>query len=66
MKNNIGRRDKNIRLLLGAFIIGLGAYMNSVWGVLGMIPVISAQTGICPLYLVFGINTNKSVKSRKA
>jgi hypothetical protein len=37
MKKNLGRWDKNIRLILGASIIILGASLNSIWGVLGMI-----------------------------
>lgn len=61
MKNNIGRWDKNIRLLPRVLIITIGAHMNSVWVVLGIIPVISVQTGICPLYLLLGINTSKNV-----
>jgi hypothetical protein len=57
MKKNIGRPDKIIRIFIGVLIIILGASLNSVWGVLGMIPIISADLGICPLYLLFGVNT---------
>lgn len=59
MKKNMGKTDKILRMLLGIAIIVAGAQLNSIWGVLGMIPVISAQTGFCPAYLLFGINTLK-------
>jgi hypothetical protein len=65
MKNNIGRLDKIVRLLIGAIIIAGGAHLNTIWGLLGMIPVMSAQIGVCPMYLLFGINTNKSVNDPK-
>ena len=61
MKKNIGRLDKNIRLLSGIAIIILGAQYNSVWGVAGMIPIISAQTLTCPLYWILGITTKKEI-----
>lgn len=57
MKKNIGRTDKGIRLLIGIIIIITGAHFKSVWGVLGMIPIITTQIGSCPIYLLFHINT---------
>ena len=57
MDINIGKVDKIIRVLLGSFVIILGAHLNGVWGVFGIIPIITVQVGICPLYLLLGINT---------
>jgi hypothetical protein len=57
MKKNIGKTDKIVRILIGFSIIILGAYLKSVWGVFGMIPVISAEIGICPMYLILKVNT---------
>lgn len=62
MEKNIGKMDKRIRLLTGVIMILVGAYMNSVWGVLGMIPVITADFGICPLYGLFHISTIPKTK----
>lgn len=62
MEKNIGKMDKLIRLLLGSFIIIVGAYDKSVWGVLGMVPVITASSGVCPLYSLFHINTISNKK----
>lgn len=57
MKKNIGRADKIIRICLGIFIIVIGINMKSVWGVLGMIPIITSEIGVCPAYLPFGFST---------
>jgi hypothetical protein len=57
MKKNIGKLDKILRFCLGVSIIVLGAYFKSVWGVFGMIPIIIAEIGACPLYFILGINT---------
>lgn len=57
MEKNIGKADKRIRLLAGAVIIITGAYLNSVWGILGMIPVITVQIGVCPLYSLLHLST---------
>jgi hypothetical protein len=59
MKNNLGAFDKILRIIFGTSIIIIGASLKSVWGVLGMIPVITAFSGICPIYLLLGINTTK-------
>lgn len=65
MKTNIGNMDKALRIILGALIIIIGAVNKSVWGVMGMIPIISAFIGICPFYLLLGINTCKKQCSNK-
>lgn len=65
MKKNIGSTDKRIRLLIGVMTILTGAYANNVWGVLGMIPIITAQIGICPLYRLFQINTIQQMNKKQ-
>ena len=57
MKKNIGKLDKTLRVLLGIAIILFGANNNSVWGIMGIIPIITAQIGVCPLYSILGIST---------
>ena len=57
MKKNLGKTDKILRVIFGIIVIISGAYFKSVWGVLGVIPIITSEFGICPLYLIFGINT---------
>ncbi|MCX6296108.1 MAG: DUF2892 domain-containing protein [Bacteroidetes bacterium] len=61
MKKNIGKIDKTFRLLLGTAIIIIGAQLNSVWGIFGIIPIIISQIGICPIYLLLGLSTDNKV-----
>lgn len=57
MKKNLGKFDKVLRMALGILIIIIGAQKNSVLGVLGIIPILTAQIGFCPLYALLGICT---------
>jgi hypothetical protein len=59
MQPNIGRTDRIIRLVLGAIIIGIGLYLQSTIGLIGLLPIITALAGWCPSYLPFGISTCK-------
>ena len=62
MKANVGKTDKIIRLIIGVIILILGLVFKSWWGLLGLIPLLTAAMGSCGLYIPFGINTNKSAK----
>lgn len=61
MKINEGNIDRLVRLVLAAvFFIGaltLGGTVAIVAGVLGAVMLLTAAVGICPLYMLFGINT---------
>ncbi|OGC05948.1 hypothetical protein A2V82_10580 [candidate division KSB1 bacterium RBG_16_48_16] len=59
MKKNVGSIDKTIRIILGCAVIVLGIIFKSWWGVLGLIPLLTALFGVCPAYLPFGISTCK-------
>ncbi|MEJ5351508.1 MAG: DUF2892 domain-containing protein [Melioribacteraceae bacterium] len=63
MKKNIGSTDKIIRIILGLAIIIIGIITQSLWGLIGLIPIVTALIGWCPLYLPFGISTCKTEKS---
>jgi hypothetical protein len=65
MENNIGKTDKGLRILIGIAIVVIGAYFNSVWGVLGMIPIITSQIGVCPIYSLLHISTVSKPEKRK-
>lgn len=60
MKKNIGRTDKGIRYILGALIVLFGIYFNNWWGLLGLIPILTALIGWCPLYVPLKLKTNKN------
>jgi len=57
MKTNVGKADRIIRVIIGLAILGLGYNYGSWWGLLGIIPILTAVTGICGLYIPFGIST---------
>ncbi|MBP7496070.1 MAG: DUF2892 domain-containing protein [Bacteroidales bacterium] len=57
MKCNIGKTDKIIRWIIGIVIIALGLYFRSWWGLIGLIPILTAIFGFCGLYTLLKINT---------
>jgi len=62
MKKNVGTPDRIIRVVLGAGFVVLG-FLVSYWFMIGaVIMFLTAAIGTCPLYIPFGINTNKKNK----
>lgn len=57
METNVGTIDRAARLVVGVAIIAAGAYYQSWWGAVGLIPLFTGITRWCPAYLPFGINT---------
>lgn len=62
MKKNIGSPDQLIRYIVGAAILGAGLYFKTWWGLVGIVPIVTALVGVCPAYLPFGISTIESKK----
>jgi len=60
MKCNIGKTDRIIRGLIGVIVIGIGIYLKSWWGAIGLLPIFTAAIGWCGLYKLFGISTCKA------
>lgn len=57
MKKNIGNSDRTIRLILGSIIVIVGIVYGSWLGLIGLVPILTALVGWCPLYVPFGIST---------
>jgi hypothetical protein len=57
MKSNVGSADKIIRFVVGAAIIIAGIAYESWWGLAGLVPIVTALIGWCPLYVPFGLKT---------
>ncbi len=57
MTPNVGFTDRIIRALLGAALLGAGYYFKSWWGLVGLVPLLTAVVRFCPAYLPFGLNT---------
>ena len=59
MKCNVGKADRVVRIVVGLGLLATGAYFHSWWGLIGLLPLLTAVVGFCPAYLPFGISTCK-------
>ena len=59
MKQNVGKTDKVIRIILGLVIGAFGIYYKSWWGLVAIIPIVTALASRCLLYLPFRLSTKK-------
>ncbi|MDR3585533.1 MAG: DUF2892 domain-containing protein [Desulfosporosinus sp.] len=62
MKANEGSLERIIRLILGLIVLSLWFVLQGntkYLALIGLIPLITAILGWCPLYSIFGINTCK-------
>ncbi len=57
MKPNIGSIDRALRLALGIVILVAGYYYRSAWGLIGLIPLLTAVVRFCPAYTLLHLNT---------
>lgn len=60
MKCNVGKTERIIRGVVGLAVIGWGVSSGNWFGALGVVLVVTAALGWCPLYIPFGINTCKA------
>ncbi|MBM3386218.1 MAG: DUF2892 domain-containing protein [Betaproteobacteria bacterium] len=61
MKNNVGRIDRILRIVIGAVLVLLAATGQvGVWGWIGLLPLATGLIGWCPPYSILGINTCKN------
>ena len=60
MKKNIGTTDMVIRFIVGLFLLSLIFWgPKTLWGLVGVIPILAGAIRFCPLYPLLGINTCK-------
>lgn len=60
MKANVGYADRVARVVLGAVLLSLLYFLegDARWfGLIGLVPLLTAAVGSCPLYSLLGINT---------
>jgi hypothetical protein len=60
MKCNVGTIDRIVRVILGMAILTAGFYFRSWWGLLGLVPLVTAAVSFCPLYRLVRISTCRS------
>jgi hypothetical protein len=58
MQANVGSIDRIARVLVGLLLLAL-AFTGTIgaWGYIGIVPLLTAALGFCPLYTVLGIRT---------
>lgn len=59
MQCNVGKTDRAIRIIAGLVIIGLGITFQNWWGAIGVVPLLTASLGWCPLYIPLGFSSCK-------
>lgn len=60
MKANVGNIDRALRVILGIGLLSLIFLLEgeSRWfGLIGIVPLLTAAMAFCPLYAVLGIDT---------
>ncbi|MDB5858521.1 MAG: hypothetical protein JWQ76_2210, partial [Ramlibacter sp.] len=55
---NIGTLDKLLRIFAGFVLVFLaGTGIIGPWGYIGVVPLVTAMLGYCPLYQVLGLSS---------
>lgn len=58
MKVNEGKLDRVLRVIAGLALLSLVFVgPQTMWGLIGIVPLLTGVVGYCPLYRVFGFNT---------
>lgn len=62
MTSNVGGIDRILRIVIGLALVALALGLipgvaPSVWGWIGVVPLLTGIVGWCPPYALFGLNT---------
>lgn len=58
MERNVGDIERVVRVVAGLGILSLVFVgPQSLWGLIGILPILTGLTGWCPPYSLLGINT---------
>ncbi len=61
---NAGTIDRSIRVVVGLILLSLVFIgPQTLWGWVGLVPLVTGLVGFCPLYRLIGLNTCP-IKSR--
>jgi hypothetical protein len=57
---NLGTVDRALRVVVGLGALSLTvAGPHTMWGLIGLVPLLTAAVGSCPAYSLFGLRTSK-------
>jgi hypothetical protein len=58
MLRNEGTLDRALRVILGLILLSLVFIgPQTLWGLIGLVPLATGLMGYCPLYQIIGLNT---------
>ena len=64
MKKNVGGIDRLVRIILGIGLLSLTVIgPKTIWGLVGLVPLLTATFSFCPFYPILGMSTC-SVKNK--
>lgn len=67
MERNIGDVERVVRVVAGLLILSLVFVgPKSLWGLIGIMPILTGLSGWCPPYSLLGINTCGVKKDKTA
>ena len=58
MSKNEGTLDRALRIILGLVLLSLIFIgPQTMWGLVGLVPLVTGLVGVCPVYSLLGIKT---------
>lgn len=58
LKANESTFDRTVRVVAGLAVLSLVVVgPKSMWGLLGLVPLVTGLVGSCPIYSLLGLNT---------
>lgn len=64
MTVNEGMLDRALRTILGLVLLSLVFIgPQTLWGLIGLIPLLTGLVGFCPVYRIFGLRTCPASKA---
>jgi hypothetical protein len=67
LSSNVHPFDRGFRIVLGLGLLALVVVgPQTMWGYLGIVPLVTGLAGSCPLYSILGISTCSTAPRRTA
>lgn len=58
LARNVGTVDRGVRVILGVGLLAMAVTgPHTPWGYFGVVPLVTAFLGTCPLYTLLGFST---------
>ena len=64
---NEGTADRVFRVTVGLILLSLVFVgPQTLWGLIGIVPILTGATGVCPAYSLFGMSTCSTDRTAKS